>query len=117
LAIVYKICTAADWKACERDGKLPWSEADTDDGFVHMSAADQVRETAAKHFRGERDLFLLAVDTDRLDAQALRWEVSRGGEKFPHLYGDLPRDAVVASSRLPMGADGVVVIADTLISG
>jgi len=73
---------------------------------VHLSAAHQVRTTASKHFAGEGDLVLLSVDADRLPAGALRWEISRGGERFPHLYDRLRPVHVVASTGLPLGPDG-----------
>ena len=82
---IYKLCPESDWLACVRDGRLPWAPVDARDGFIHLSAAHQVHETAAKHFHGRENLVLLEVDPDRLPEGALRWEVSRGGELFPHL--------------------------------
>ena len=75
------------------------------DEQLHFSTADQVKETAARHFAGEPDLLLVAVDTSQL-AGALRWEPSRGGALFPHLYGSLPMEAVLWVKRLPIGAGG-----------
>jgi uncharacterized protein (DUF952 family) len=81
---------------------------DVRDGFIHFSTAAQLAETAAKHFAGLTDLVLVAVDADALGA-ALKWEVSRGGALFPHLYGDLPLSAVRWSRSLMQGADGAHV--------
>ena len=77
---------------------------DTRDGFIHFSSAGQVRATAAKHFLGVGDLVLIAIDADAL-GDALKWEVSRGGEPFPHLYGELPLGAVLWVKPLPLGLD------------
>jgi transcription elongation factor GreB len=103
---LYKIAQAAAWAEAQRSGALPPSAADAGDGFVHLSAADQVRATASRHFAGARDLVLLAVDPARLDARALRWEPSRDGQPFPHLYGPLRPAHVVAAHALPLGPDG-----------
>ncbi len=105
--MIYKICSAEQWAACQRDGTLPWAEVDRRDGFVHLSAAHQVRETAAKHFVGQSDLVLLEVDPARLPAEALRWEVSRGGDRFPHLHGDLPLSAVCRAELAPLDTSGI----------
>jgi len=105
--VIYKICSRADWDACQRDGRLPWAPVDREDGFVHLSAAHQIGGTAAKHFVDRPDLVLLEVDPERLPADALRWEVSRGGDRFPHLYADLPVTAVVRVEPAPLGDDGV----------
>jgi len=79
---------------------------DRSDGFLHFSTADQIVESAARHKAGQSDLVLLAVDAGRLGA-ALRWETSRGGALFPHLYGDLPVTAVLWAKSLPLGPDGM----------
>ncbi len=81
---IYKICDAAAWQAAERAGEFVGAPVDLADGYIHFSAADQVVETAAKHFSGERDLVLVAVDADAL-GPALKWEPSRGDALFPHL--------------------------------
>jgi uncharacterized protein (DUF952 family) len=77
---------------------------DARDGFIHFSTATQARETAAKHFAGAPDLMLIAVDAGLL-GDALKWEVSRGGDLFPHLYGVLPLAAVLWTKPLPLGPD------------
>jgi len=106
-ATVYKIAGRGEWDVTERTGTYPGSPADLRDGFVHLSTAAQVRETAAKHFAGRADLVLLDVATSRVDPAALRWEPSRGGALFPHVHGPLRRDAVVRVRDLPIGTDGL----------
>ena len=101
---IYKICQGALWREAQRAGVFRGAAVDARDGFIHFSSAGQVRETAAKHFAGVADLMLIAVDADALDA-ALKWEVSRGGDLFPHLYGPLPLAAVRWAKPLPLGAD------------
>lgn len=105
MTTIYKICPAAEWRAAEREGVFRGSAVDLRDGFIHFSAADQVAETAAKHFAGQADLLLVHIDADALSA-ALKWEVSRGGALFPHLYADLRMDAVIHTEPLPLGPDG-----------
>ena len=105
MSTVYKILPASLWRDAERQGIFRGSSADLNDGFIHFSTAQQVAETAAKHFAGERDLVLLHVDAKRLGAQ-LKWETSRGGALFPHLYGALDLAAVVRVDPLPLAADG-----------
>src|SRR3984957_1101555 len=85
---IYKICPASAWREAERQGVYRGSADDTRDGFVHFSTAAQVRETVRKHFGGQKGLFLVAVDAYAL-GETLRWEPSRGGDLFPHLYGVL----------------------------
>jgi uncharacterized protein (DUF952 family) len=102
---LYKIVPAALWRAAERDGVFRGSQADLRDGFIHFSTAAQVAETAAKHFAGARDLLLVSVDAGKL-GEALKWEPSRGGALFPHLYAPLARAAVSKVEPLPLGADG-----------
>jgi uncharacterized protein (DUF952 family) len=106
-ALVYKLCPGPDWLACQRTGYLPRSPVDVRDGFIHLSAAHQAQETAAKHFRGQAGLVLLEVDPARLPEGALRWEVSRGGQPFPHLYGELPHAAVVRALAAPLDEHGI----------
>ena len=108
-ALVYKICSAALWREAERTGSFIGAGIDVADGFIHLSAADQVAETAAKHFGGQRDLVLVAVEADALGA-TLKWEVSRGGALFPHLYGPLPLAAVRWVQALRLDDDGRLVL-------
>jgi uncharacterized protein (DUF952 family) len=99
--VIYKLLTVAEWTAAQADGGLTGSDVDLRDGYIHLSGADQVVETAARHFTGRTGLVLLTVDPERCDA--LRWEPSRGGALFPHLYGRLPLTAVVAARPVPEG--------------
>jgi uncharacterized protein (DUF952 family) len=102
---VYKICPVALWREAERNGVFRGSDDDRRDGFIHFSTAAQVAETAAKHFSGQRDLLLIRVDANDL-GERLKWEPSRGGALFPHLYGDLELAAVMKVDALPLGPDG-----------
>lgn len=103
--LIYKIFRTDEWAALDRDGATSGAPVDIADGFVHFSTAAQARETAAKHFAGEDGLFLLACNTDAM-GDDLKWETSRGGALFPHLYRDLTRDDVVWVLPLPLGSDG-----------
>ena len=105
MTTLYKILRADEWSALRRDGRTDGAPIDLQDGYVHLSAADQVRETAAKHFAGAGDLMLLAIPSDRLGGD-LRWEPSRGGADFPHLYRELRLSDVEWAQPLPPGADG-----------
>ena len=105
LATIYKISPAGLWREAERAGAFTGSPVDLADGYIHFSTAGQVRETAARHFAGQADLVLVAVDGDALGA-ALRYEPSRGGALFPHLYGTLPLSAVRWVKPLPLGPSG-----------
>jgi uncharacterized protein (DUF952 family) len=104
-AIIYKICDVALWRAAERERRFDGAKIDARDGYIHFSTAEQVVETAARYFAGGHDLLLIAVDADSLGV-ALKWEPSRGGALFPHLYGPLSLDAVRWVKPLPIGADG-----------
>jgi uncharacterized protein (DUF952 family) len=103
--VIYKICPATLWRAAVSDGVFKGAPIDLQDGFIHFSDADQAAETAAKHFAGQTDLLLVHVDTARL-GERLKWEPSRGGALFPHLYGALALDAVTKVEPLPLGPDG-----------
>lgn len=103
--LIYKIVPKELWQAAEKKGVFEGAPVDHADGFIHFSTAAQARETARRHFNGQADLLLVAVEADRL-GQALRFEVSRGGDLFPHLYDTLPLSAVEWSKPLPLGADG-----------
>jgi len=103
--VVYKIAPRALWAEAEHTGIFRGSPVDHADGYIHFSSTTQVVETANRHYAGLDDLLLVAVDTARLGA-GLRWEPSRGGALFPHLYGELPLDAVISVRPLPLGADG-----------
>jgi uncharacterized protein (DUF952 family) len=90
---IYKICTRSEWRSAEHDGRYGGSDLDRRDGFIHFSTAAQAGETATKHFAGQADLMLVAVDVGTL-GPSLKWERSRGGDLFPHLYDALPLGAV-----------------------
>lgn len=107
MTTIYKICPAALWREAERDGVFRGAPVDLQDGYIHFSSAAQVAETAAKHFAGQENLLLIHVDTARL-GDRLKWEPSRGGALFPHLYGALDLDAVTKIESLPLGPDGHV---------
>ena len=104
-AIVYKILGDGEWQMALRTGRYTGSGDDARDGYIHLSAADQVAGTAARHFHGRADLVLVALDVARLGTQ-LRWEPSRGGALFPHLYGHLDPAAAVSVQPIPLGPDG-----------
>jgi len=110
---IYKIVPRADWAAAQGAGRFDGSPVDHADGFIHFSTAAQVEETAARHFAGEADLLLVAVDPKAL-GEHLRFEPSRGGDLFPHLYGALPLAAVRWAKPLPLGPDGRHVFPEPL---
>jgi uncharacterized protein (DUF952 family) len=103
--LIFKIVSSTEWRAAETSGVFGGAAADRADGYIHFSTAAQAPETAQKWFAGRDDLMLVAVDADALGAQ-LRWEPSRGGALFPHLYGELPLTAMVWSRPLPLAEDG-----------
>lgn len=105
--IAYKVLLAAEMAALEADGRFAGAPVDLADGYIHMSTAAQLDETVAKHFAGKTDLSVAAVDLSVLGA-ALRWEPSRGGQLFPHLYGDLTLDAVLAYGPMEREDDGSI---------
>lgn len=103
--IIYHMCRRQEWLDAQAAGSYAGSSQDAADGFIHFSTATQVVESAAKHRTGQTGLVLLAVEAARL-GEALKWEPSRGGQLFPHLYGALPVDAVIRVADLPLGGDG-----------
>ena len=105
MTTIYKICEHKQWSDAERDGVYSGSAVDFADGYIHFSTAAQAAETAAKWFAGQRDLVLVAIDGDALGPR-LKWEPSRGGALFPHLYGDLKLKAVLRVDPLPLDASG-----------
>lgn len=111
MPLVYKVCPEPLWREAERAGRFHGAPIDIQDGYIHFSTAAQVRETAAKHFRGQGDLLLIAVEGERLGA-ALRYESSRGGDLFPHLYAELDPGAALWVKPLPLGPDGAHVFPD-----
>lgn len=103
--LILKIVPCALWDAAVAAGRFDGSPVDHADGFIHFSTEAQVRETATRHFAGRSDLVLVTVEAGAL-GPALRWEPSRGGDLFPHLYGPLDLAAVRSSRALPLGPDG-----------
>jgi uncharacterized protein (DUF952 family) len=114
MPIIYKICTATEWRDAERAGVHFGSAVDRRDGYIHFSTAGQAAETAAKHFAGQHDLVLVSVDAEAL-GDRLKWEPSRGGALFPHLYGGLECAAVLRVEPLPLDASGRHVFAKSLV--
>lgn len=108
MTVIYKICPAALWREAQRLGLFRGAPVDLADGYIHFSTADQVRETAAKHFAGQSDLMLLWVEREAL-GDKLKWEPSRGGALFPHLYDVLDVRFVTRAEPLPLGPDGMHV--------
>ncbi|MBS8227665.1 DUF952 domain-containing protein [Vannielia litorea] len=103
--LIYKIFRRPEWDAFREAGLTEGAPVDVADGFIHFSTSAQVVETAAKHFADESDLVLVAFDPDALGA-ALKWEPSRGGALFPHLYRRLALSEVVWDKSLPLGQAG-----------
>ncbi|MDB5593552.1 MAG: dihydroorotate dehydrogenase [Hyphomicrobiales bacterium] len=100
MPVIYKIAPASLWQEAEEAGVFTGAPVDLADGFIHFSTADQARETAAKHFAGQRDLVVVSVEADGL-APDLKWEPSRGGDLFPHLYRPLRVDEIARVDPLP----------------
>ena len=106
-AIAYKVLTAQQLSSLEHDGPFAGAPVDLADGYIHMSTADQLAETIDRHFAGQEDLQLVAVDLDAF-GDAIRWEPSRGGQLFPHLYGAMTLETVLAYGALEYEADGTI---------
>jgi len=102
---VYKIAARADWDAAVPSGRFAGAAIDLRDGYIHLSTATQAQQTARLHFAGQADLVLLKIDAARL-AAALKWEPSRGGDLFPHLYAPLDCALVEAVTLVDLDADG-----------
>jgi len=103
----YKVLTADEMAALERDGTFAGAPVDVADGYIHLSTADQLTATVDKHFAGRSDLHVAAVDLGSF-GESLKWEESRGGELFPHLYAPLPLETVIAYGPLERDDDGAV---------
>jgi len=93
----YKVLTANQWDQFQRDGVFKGASVDLADGYVHLSTAEQLGETIAKHFAGQTGLVVVEVDLTTLGS-AVKWEPSRGGALFPHVYADLPMAAVIGTA-------------------
>lgn len=105
--LAYKVLTADQMTALERDGSFAGAPVDLADGYIHLSTHAQLTETVDRHFAGQRNLHITAVDLGSFGA-SLKWEEARGGQLFPHLYAQLPLEAVVAYGPLERDADGKV---------
>ena len=103
----YKVLTASQMAALDHDGRFAGAPVDLADGYIHLSTAAQLTETVDKHFAGQEELHVAAVDLDAV-ADAVKWEPSRGGQLFPHLYAVLPLDAVIAYGALERDEAGQV---------
>ncbi len=112
--IVYKILGAAEWQAALARGAYAGSPDDARDGFIHLSTAEQLAGTAAKYFRDKPDLVLVALDTARF-GPTLKWEPSRGGALFPHLYGALDPGLAASVVPLPLSPDGVPQLPEGIV--
>ena len=104
--IAYKVLTADQMTALKADG-FEGAPVDLADGYIHLSTADQVTETVDRHFTGQSDLWIAAIDLEAL-GDGVRWEESRGGALFPHIYGPMPLEVVIAYGPLERAADGAV---------
>lgn len=108
-ALIYKISTRSAYEAAVPTGQFQGMPIDFQDGYIHFSTADQLAETLAKHFAGQGDLVLIAVRTADV-AAALKWEVSRGGALFPHLYAPMPVAAVEWTAPIAVAAGGACTL-------
>ena len=106
--LIYKLVTKEQWNEAKGKGQFEGAPIDKADGFIHFSTADQVEETARKHFHGIDDLLLISISVEQLEKAAgpLKWEPSRGGALFPHLYDTMPLHTVTEEITLPMNEDG-----------
>jgi len=109
--MIYHMCKVEEWATAEVAGAYHGSSQDVADGFIHFSTSEQIVESAAKHRSGQDGLVLLSVD-DGLLGDELKWEASRGGVLFPHLYGDLSVNAVHKAEPLPLGPNGAHIFPD-----
>lgn len=106
-ATAYKVLTADQMAVLEQEGVFAGAPVDLADGYIHLSTAAQLTETVDKHFAGQNDLHIAAVDLEAM-GEAVKWEESRGGQLFPHLYADLPLTAVIAYGPMKRDEDGTV---------
>ncbi|MGC5022884.1 DUF952 domain-containing protein [Micromonospora sp. DT47] len=111
--MIYKLLPTSEWEQAEATGYVPGSALDRQDGFIHLSAGDQIVETARRHYGGAIGLTLLTVDPETL-GDDLRWEESRDGAFFPHLYGPLPLTAVTGAQPLPVDVPAAHAVAELL---
>jgi uncharacterized protein (DUF952 family) len=114
--LIFKVLTASQWDEIQREGWFKGAPVDLADGYIHFSTAAQLPETLARHFAGESGLVVAASETDALD-DALKWEPSRGGDLFPHLYRDLFLAEIVWAEPLDLGTDGRHVLPARVTGG
>jgi uncharacterized protein (DUF952 family) len=107
--LIFHLCRQDEWEEARSRGAYAGSSQDRQDGFIHFSTAEQLPGSARKHRAGQPNIVLLAVDPTPL-GEALKWEPSRSGALFPHLYGELPVSAVRWTKNLPLGADGIHIL-------
>lgn len=110
---IYKIITRQQWDVAQADGIFRGAPVDIKDGYIHFSSAKQVRETAAKHFNGQKNLLLVSVNPDDFP-KTLKWEQSRGGDLFPHLYDVLPVSSAIDVSEIGVAENGSHVFPEQL---
>ena len=113
--MIFKICPVIEWREAQAQGSFQGSAVDLADGFIHFSAAHQVKETAAKHFRGQSDLVLVAIPAVVL-GDDLKWEASRGGDLFPHLYSALRTDLAAYEVLLDSDEEGVPIMPEQVFA-
>ncbi len=106
---IYKIVTGDVWRQAKSKSKVPPMPVDRADGYIHFSTAEQLHKTLSLHFTGQGDLVILAVKTASV-SDCLKWEASRGGSQFPHLYGALPTKAIVWHKQIDVSADGTCAL-------
>ena len=109
---IYKLLGAGEWAAAQAAGRFEGSEVDRRDGYIHFSTGAQVAETARRYFTGRDDLVLLGLDAEPL-GEALKWEPSRGGDLFPHLYVPLEVGGVDEMRSIPLAVDGTPQLGET----
>ena len=110
-SVIFKVLSSDQWSIAQDQGEFHGAAIDLSDGYIHFSTPEQVRETVEKHFAGQADLVLVGVDPDKL-GDDLKWEPSRGGALFPHLYSTLALDCVVSVDELKLGEDGRHIFPD-----
>lgn len=109
ITTAYKVLTADQMATLERDTSFAGAPVDLADGYIHLSTQAQLTETVDKHFAGQTDLWVAAVDLQAL-GEAVKWEPSRGGQLFPHIYAPLPLSVVIAYGPLRRDDDGHVML-------
>lgn len=111
MTLIFKIMDKATWKSAQKTGEFKGSKHDQRDGFIHFSTKEQLEGTLAKHYHGQKDLILLAFKDSNFEDN-LKWEPSRGGALFPHLYAPLPTDTLLWEKPIEMADDGTHIIPD-----